>query len=457
MELNDIINKIDDLSASFIVDLLFKNNTPYEVFNKLVIDNGGWYSHEKRKSIFALYKGKDNDVFNNASLIYTIESFQNYLTLFPNGVHKIEAQSILQSLIDDARRIEVKKTEKNVFWQELIKNPNSITPDELFEKGITKKEIQEMNIEGLTDEIVEAVFNYKQPNLIHNKIPQVPSDIPAGYTDVFFWGIPSSGKTCALATIIDTIKSDYNIEDPDIKVQFGGSYRHSLEIIFDDNTGIGNLPGRTIEDRTQYMPFLLKRKKEKNYRKISFFELSGEVFKHFYNLTYNVDSIEESPQEDKIKIGFETLKLLLDSENQKIHFFFIDYDYQTQTKKVTGWTQSQYLEAATTYFRDNKNIFKKKTDAIYIVITKADEIKGDDKQKKATEFLAKNFSNFMDVIKSRAKKDNINFNVKLFSIGKVWFKRICVIDRSYANSIIIDLLDTIDAHKDNKISHFFNR
>src|SRR5689334_24528746 len=46
--------------------------------------------------------------------------------------------------------------------------------------------------------------------------------------------------------------------------------------------------------------------------------------------------------------------------------------------------------AAATYFRDNNDIFKKKTDAVYIVVTKADEIKEDEDSKAelAKHFLA---------------------------------------------------------------------
>lgn len=456
MELKEIVNKLEDLSAADIANLLYENNLSFEVFSDAVRKNGGWDSAEKRRNVQTLLTRKDKDDYNAAALANTVEAFQKYLSLYPNGNHVADARTKIQILNDSFCIDERKEREKKAIWQEIIDNPNSVTPDELYEKGITADDIRQMNIPGITDKIIDAVFRYQKPPLVHNEIPENSSDIPSGYTDIFFWGIPSSGKTCALATIIDTMKNHYTIADPDIKKKYGATYRHSLGNIFDDATGIGNLPDRTVEDRTQYMPFLFKARKEKNYRKISFFELSGEVFKHFYDLTYDVESGINLSQQDKVKIGFDTLKLLLSSNNQKIHFFFIDYDYQTQNNKQSGWTQAQYLEAAAAYFRDNDYIFKKKTDAINVVITKSDNIIGDNKIEKAKAFLEKNFGSFMDVIKTRCRKDDIQFNVKMFSIGKVWFKRICEIDPSYSHSIINDLLQ-IDTQRESKIIPFFNR
>ncbi len=202
------------------------------------------------------------------------------------------------------------------------------------------------------------------------------------------------------------------------------------------------------------MPFLLKKRDEKNYRQVSFFELSGEVFKYFYELE-NGSSILDEGDRDNVVSAFSTLNLLLNSNNQKIHFFFIDYNQETKgTKDKHSLTQDNYLASAATYFRDKNDIFKKKTDAVYVVVTKADEIKGENRSELAKEFLKENFGGFMDVIKHRCKKDSVEFNVKMFSIGEVYFKRICKINHSYAENFIEDLLKKVKPISDNKISNF---
>ncbi|MBP6695642.1 MAG: hypothetical protein KA161_10960, partial [Saprospiraceae bacterium] len=121
-----------------------------------------------------------------------------------------------------------------------------------------------------------------------------------------------------------------------------------------------------------------------------------------------------------------------------------------------GLTQSNYLEAAAVYFRDRNNIFRKKTDAVYVVITKSDEIKGDNKIDIAKAFLQENFGSFMDVLKNQCQRNSVDFKVKLFSIGDVYFKRICKIDRSYSNDIIQDLLKRVKPVSNNVIKKFFN-
>jgi hypothetical protein len=449
MNKEDYISKVEDLTAEQIAEGILDRIVTFEELK----ETGVFYA-SKQKTVKAILKKMDDEVFNKA---FTVSQLEDYLTTFPDGTHKDEARSRINDIRSDEEDRRRRDREKNAIWQEIINNPNSVTPSELFEKGITADDIRNMNIEGVTEEIIDAVFRYKEPILTHNDIPQNPEDIPSGYTDVFFWGIPSSGKTCALAAIIDTIKVDYTMADPDTKPKYGATYRHSLDNIFDDSTGIGNLPDRTVEDRTQYMPFKLKKRGEKHYRKISFFELSGEVFKYFYDIVYNTSNTDNGYKRAKVKIGFDTLQLLLNSNNQKIHFFFIDYDYQTNQKAdQNGLTQAEYLNAAATYFKENNNIFKKKTNAVYVVVTKIDELKSSNRGESAADFLQNNFGSFMDVLKTRCKKDNVHFEVIMFSIGQVWFKRICKKNRFYANAIIQKLLDTVQPSKESKFGDILN-
>ncbi|MBK8369780.1 MAG: hypothetical protein IPL20_00080 [Saprospiraceae bacterium] len=53
----------------------------------------------------------------------------------------------------------------------------------------------------------------------------------------------------------------------------------------------------------------------------------------------------------------------LKSNNRKVHFFFIDYDRENRPDD-DGIKQSDYLAAASTYFKNNA-VFGKSTDAIF--------------------------------------------------------------------------------------------
>lgn len=406
------------------------------------------FDSSKQKNVKGILSKRDDATYFSAN---TEADLRHYITVYPNGNHVAEANSRLRKLQEERETYESKKKERETLLRNIRRDINEYDPDEIINK-LTREDLDALCGEIGVDPAI--VRNYSQPVLKLNDIPESEADVPVGYTDVFFWGIPSSGKTCALSAIFSTIKSEYSMESPDSAKKFGATYRDSLINIF--KNGYGNLPGRTADDRTQYMPFLLYRRGERNKRKISFFELSGEVFKYFYELANN-SRIIDSSQKDDIEKSFQTLDLLLRSSNQKIHYFFIDYNQETKhSEDSNGLTQSNYLEAAATYFRDRNDIFKRRTDAVYVVVTKSDEIKGADAKTQAGNFLDENFGSFMDVLRNQCRGYSIDFKVKLFSIGDVYFKRICRINKSYSKDIINDLLEKVRPDGNGFLRTIFN-
>jgi len=443
MEKKDYIIQIDNLTAEQIADGISNGIVTFDDLR-----NTGEFDASKQKSVKSILKKKDDDAFASA---LTISDLEYYLRVFPDGTNLTAAKVKIQQLQDEEdNRIRIEGKRKRML-RKIKEDINEYAPDEIVNI------LSDNDLNSICDELginASAVRNYIEPALKFNNIPQIETDIPPEYTDIFFWGIPSSGKTCALAAILSTIAKDYTMEAPDTNQQFGSTYRTGLVNMFRND--VGNLPGRTIEDRTQYMPFLFYKRGEVNKRKISFFELSGEVFKYFFEVVNNSQIINDYDRE-AIEKSFRTLDLLLNSNNQKIHFFFIDYNQETKhTVDNNGLTQSNYLEAASIYFRDRNNIFKKKTDAVYVVITKSDEIKNDNKVETAKAFLQENFGSFMDVLKNQCKRNSVEFKVKLFSIGDVYFKRICKINRTYSDDIIQDLLKRVKPSSNNRFKKIFN-
>jgi hypothetical protein len=442
MEKKDYINQIEDLSAEQIAEGIFNCIV---TFNEL--QKSGEFDASKQHSVKSILKKKDDTAFAKANSFAELE---HYLSVFPDGLHVKNARLKIEQLQKEINEDKRKESERAKMLQKIREDINEYGPDEIINK------LSDDDLNTICDELgitIDAVKNYTAPTLNFNDIPQNESDIPTDYTDIFFWGIPSSGKTCALAAILSSITKDYTMEAPDTQKQFGSTYRTSLVNMFRSN--IGNLPGRTVADRTQYMPFLFYKRGEKNKRKISFFELSGEVFRYFFEVVNNSQVIDDYARED-IEKSFKTLELLLNSNNQKIHYFFIDYNQETKdTEDSNGLRQSDYLGAAAVYFRDRNNIFRKKTDAVYVVISKSDQIKGNDQIGIAKTFLQENFGSFMDVLKNQCKSNSVAFKVKIFSIGDVYFKRICKINRRYSKEIIEDLLK-IKPSSNNLLSKFFN-
>lgn len=446
----DIFSNLESIPVEHIVEIILGRIVTYQELREASRKGDCDWGSDSQKSVMRLLTKKDDDSFASSN---TVEELQKYLYVFPNGNHVSEAKAKVQRIQDEKSKEERNRHEREKMLQKIKEDINEYDTDDIIKK------FDRETLESLCSDLginVQMITNYREPPLKYNNIPQNQSEIPEGYTDVFFWGIPSSGKTCALSAIFSTIKKDYSMEAPDCDIKFGATYRDSLINIF--RTDFAYLPGRTSMDKTQYMPFLLYKRGEKKKRKISFFELSGEVFKYFYEVANNAQIITDFKR-DEIERSFQTLELLLRSNNQKIHYFFIDYNQETKHAiDSNGLTQGNYLEAAATYFRDAKDnnnkpvdIFKKKTDAVYVIITKSDEIRDLDRFASARSFLNDNFGAFMDVLENQCDRHSVYFNVKLFSIGDVYFKKICRINREYSSDIINDLLQRVKPSKDGRL------
>lgn len=410
------------------------------------LQSTGIFNPEKQTQVKVCLKKFDEEdsAFNRAETIQELKEFNHK---YPKSSHREQV---------DYKITEISNQQAQRKRQEYLRikdNPNDYRPDEL------RDHLDEESIKELCSELdidYNVVLKFDEPKLTFNDIPKSLDDIPTGFTDVFFWGIPSSGKTTALSAIFRTMKDKYSITSPSIATKFGSTYRDSLTNIYTNGTAY--LPAGTQKDRTQYMPFYLKRRKdETKYRHLSFFELSGEVFKYFYELEHHVSVLSENDRGD-VEVAFRTLDLLLRSNNQKIHFFFIDYKQETKgTKDKYGCTQENYLNAAATYFRDNRDIFKRKTDAVFIILTKSDEIQAENKIEFAKEFLDKEFGNFMDVMKTGCKTDSVDFSVKIFSIGEVYFKAICKLNYRYSENIINELLNRVKPAGETWLEKFMRK
>jgi len=446
MNEQDYITQINNLTKEQIAQGILEGIVTFKRLQET-----GDFDFSTQRSVKAILNTKDDEAFAAAN---SKTELQNYISVFPQGNHIDNVQAKIQKIKDDEDDVRRRYEEQERTLKEIKQNINKYTPPEIKNK-LSSEIIDELCNDLEIDS--QMIKNFKEPPIRFNTIPKSEKDIPLDYTDVFFWGIPSSGKTCALSAILSTIKKDFSMEEPDCEIKFGATYRASLVNIF--KSDIGYLPPRTNEDRTQYMPFLFYKRGERNKRKISFFELSGEVFKYFFDKV-NGSEIISADVKESIEQSFKTLELLLNSNNQKIHFFFIDYDAETKHSidETTGLTQENYLTAAAAYFRDNNDIFKKKTDAVYVVVTKSDEIQGDNRARlvKAKSFLDENFGSFMDVLRNQCDRNSIDFNVKIFSIGDVYFKWICKINRAYSTNIINDLLERVRPISTSRLRNFFN-
>jgi hypothetical protein len=349
--------------------------------------------------------------------------------------------------------MELKSTKKEIVEQ-LSENQNVCLPLDVRRK-IDESTISTRDLEdaGIPAEIIPHIFSYDEPNL-ESKQHTNPTQIrEQGILEVYFWGLRTSGKTCALAGILKTIQNDGHFQSA--SNCYNEEYLQSLKDRIVHNDNLAYLPNRSPAGDISYMNFNLIREYStttKNWlrqekikqgittKKVAFIDLSGELI---------LDIVENKEKGNKThEESINTLKILLNnSYNRKIHFFFVDYDNENK-----NLNQVSKLEQLIAIFKQQK--YFDKTDFIYIVITKSDTFKDKDgnpiHKNKRREF-AKNFfqnqcktlrTNILEICKT-GKGVNMNRQGQVdldnyildFSMGDVYFKRLCKFDASSAKEI----------------------
>jgi len=441
MDKKQILDNVNNLTAEQLFDFICKGIVTLDE-----LKNTGNLDALKRKKIEALlaeYDKKDDDVWNNAR--YTESGCRSYLDQFPRGKHVKEAREQIDYLERQGKEEQAKKLE---ILAELRRNSNSFTPGML--KGYLNNRIINRNDlinSGIPDEIIDRMDNIVTREL---ELGKTPDSIPSGYTEVYFWGIPGSGKTCALSAILSTAEKMGYLE---IAQGPGYDYMTRLKNIFVNP--IGFLPPPNTVETTQYLPFVLKKDEDKP-RSVSLIEMSGEIFQCFYHT--NAGTMNKLS--DEHKNTFNSLIHFLKGNNRKIHFFFIDYGKGNNVDD-DGYTQSDYLQAAATFFNNN-DVLRESTDVIYLVITKSDLMpcNKNDRESEVSEYLSNsNFTAFINSLKARCKQYGINdghLSAIPFSLGKVYFQNICCLDRDSSKKIIEILLRRIAPNR-KSILDVFNK
>jgi hypothetical protein len=396
----------------------------------------------KRNKIKALQQhldSIDNDDWERAR--YGPEFvLSDYISKHPEGKHASEAKQKIDLL---ERQRADNYAQKQTILNNIKQNPNSYPPAKIIEflqNSITEDDL--LNC-GIPISAITNLHNIVTPNL---ELGQTPTSVPPGFTEVYFWGSTGSGKTCALGAVLQMAHKKGYLN---IAAGSGFRYAHQLMNIFSDD-GMANdfLPGPTPLEKTQYLPFTLKRPNERNSRSVSLIELSGEIFKCFFDINAG-DSLQSQSHIDT----FDTLNSFLRNNNRKIHFFFVDYNRDNKPDG-NGLTQGNYLTAASTYFENHK-IFGKSTDAMFIVLTKSDLLKDDSGNDvpydKRVEYAKRhlnenNYKAFINTLKDICKKQSINagvLTVEPFSLGRVYFQHICDFDGNSAAGIVEILMDRV--------------
>jgi hypothetical protein len=438
MEKKIILENIPSLTAEqLFVELEAGNVTLEELIET------GYLDVAKKRKITALKQkldSKDDEAWEVARYGNEIV-LSDYVTKFPSGKHVHLAKQQIDFLQKQRATAQSQKIE---ILNKIKVNPNSFDPSRILKylenNTLSRTDLLEC---GIPESAIDNLNNIQTPPL---SIGETPTSIPSGFSEVYFWGTTGSGKTCALGAVLQMAQQMGYLN---IGIGSGFLYANQLKNIFsDDGKANDYLPGPSPVESTQYLPFTLKRPGKKEIRSVSLIELSGEIFKCFL---YKIAG-QQLPTQSHVDT-FDSLNNFLNTNNRKIHFFFIDYNKENKPDS-DGLIQSDYLDAASTYFNINK-VFGKSTDAIFIVLTKSDLLRDEAgnavPKSKRVEYAKKhlkesNYSAFINTLKAICEKYSINagkLTVVPFSLGKVYFQRICDFEGNSAAEIVEILLERI--------------
>ena len=409
-----------------------------------------------------------------------IDALSSFVSKYPDNKHVAEANQLINDLLLDdimdisadtlVEKIREYQTSKLLTPAQKDNNIIDEIKSYIFGRKITKADFLEKLSEDhnllsagvvkrLIDSGVIALSDLLSIKIdrpfIQKMLKGVPPDdytdirdldkIHKQSTEVYFWGIPSSGKSCALGAILSVASNGTvaNVMDADTDSQ-GYGYMNYLIHHFPQNE-VGTLIGGTPIEAFYEMGFDLIDKDDKIHP-ITCIDMAGELMRCMFKSNAGM-----SLEEKDLKMLDTMTKVLIDnrSTNRKMHIFVIEYG--AEDRLYEGYPQRVYLEGAVSYIK-NTGILEKDTDAIYIMITKADKVKNATRET-FTNYINNNYLGFYNGLDQICKDNEINgkkVEKIAFSLGEVCFQNYCRFNSRPAENVVKLILDRSASYRGGK-------
>lgn len=449
---DDDWNYVDTLSQPSLIDHLYKYpNTVH----KNEIDDSVWGLVDKEN----------------------IQEIQNYTTIFPSGLHANEARDILNAIVEWNN---VKNT-NDIFVINNYLRTNPMSPfrqqASILIAGLKQGEINAMknnpnNYEvprlmkllndGIATERELIMANVMTENILETlRTTSIESDLPDirkaiadshaeckdGFTDVFFFGVPSTGKTCVLMGMSRSNSLHINLASG------GGDYASALQQYTDVGVTVPRTPGTFV---TTLEATISSRNEPGTVHKVNLVEMSGEEFA--FGIANNPNHV----------FTFEDMgsgaTQLLKNNNHKVFFLIIDptanvvrinreivdgYDEETGQPlthlEYCVVNQRTLIQKMVNLFENpgNSDIMKK-VDSIHIIMTKSDTLGNPiEREEKALRIFYDKFGgDILEPLINLCREYNINsnnqFHPKLytFSLGTFYVGGLYEYEQTDSNRLV---------------------
>lgn len=310
------------------------------------------------------------------------------------------------------------KEMKGDLLTDMKRSPFKYTRDMMYEyistNALTMADLVD-NSDTLTDRAYSHIKRYPRLFDEQRQLPVSRLENPTsedGNTDVYFFGVSGSGKTCVLAGLMSlTGKLGFRF-DPKGP---GGGGNYAMELRNYARTSM--LPPATDQNYIQVIDGEIN-DEDNHLHKISLIEMSGEKTAQFAAINNPTDLADLGPG----AAG------LLSNDNNKVIFFVIDPTNEKNVEMGQGsqqWVmQSDVLNCVSSLLSKNKGLMKKVV-AIHVILTKSDTL-GDyvDRDVIQEVLNSQGYQAVLEDIKGICEQYNINkqtgFHVGLypFCVGK---------------------------------------
>ena len=170
---------------------------------------------------------------------------------------------------------------------------------------------------------------------------------------------------------------------------------------------------------------------------------------------------EDSLKSDVHEVLKTLNKILIDNRtsNRKIHFFVIEYG--AEDRKYKGVPQGTYLQSAVAYINQT-GIFKKDTDAVYILVTKVDKANavGNELREKLKSYISTKYFGFYNGLKRICEDNEINRGqvvIQPFTLGDVCFQYYCRFNAKAASDVVKAILTRSYGYRPGKLKKLIDK
>ena len=423
----------------------------------------------------------------------SVQDIQNYITMLPQGIHVREAQLILNAIVEwnnvkltndifcvnDYIRNNPNTPFKNQAQVQLMglkqqeigmmrTNPNSYEVNRLLRlinDGIFSDH-ELINAKVMTETVLETLRNHDinadLPD-IRQAIENSRAECKDGYTDVFFFGVPSTGKTCVLMGMSRSNSLHINLASG------GGDYAAALQQYTDVGVTVPRTPGTFVTTLEATISSVSDQGGAVH--RINLVEMSGEEFA--FDIANNPDRIFTFEQ-----MGSGATQLLK-NDNRKVFFLIIDPTanvvrinreivvqdgFDEETGEPITHTDLQYcvvnqrtlIQKMVDLFTDPGNAeIMKKVDSIHIIMTKSDTLGNPvEREEKALNIFQQKFSGdilkpLIDLCEEYNINSRTNFhpNLYTFSLGTFYVGGLYEYEQTDSDRLVVAIKNSTQSVK----------